>query len=276
MSLGGTSLTEGDPDERKQVEFEELHASIQVKTTCPEFAVCLTWQGCDSVLSSVESFLTSFQTDLGVVSTEIETLQSRSTVLNTRLDNRKTVEKLLGPAIEDFSISPAVVRRISEGPIDDAWVLALAEVERRSSAVEAKLEAQPDLKALEDIKPLLENLVGRVSQVVACSHARPLTFQALERIRDYLVAQIKALRSPNINAEIIQRQTLLRYKDLYVFLARHHSKLADEIGEAYANTMRWYYLSHFTRYQKALDKIRLYVMDKQDVLGQDESARKSQ
>lgn len=31
--------------------------------------------------------------------------------------------------------------------------------------------------------------------------------------------------------------------------------------------MRWYYLSHFTRYRLALEKIPLYTMDKHDALG---------
>lgn len=99
--------------------------------------------------------------------------------------------------------------------------------------------------------------------------------QALERIRDFLVAQIKALRSPNINAQIIQQQHFIRYKDLYTFLHRHHPKLAEEIGQAYMNTMRWYFLNQFTRYHKALETVKLHVLDKYDVLGQDDGTRKS-
>jgi hypothetical protein len=83
------------------------------------------------------------------------------------------------------------------------------------------------------------------------------------------------LRSPNINAQIIQQQHFIRYKDLYAFLYRHHQKLAEEIGQAYMNTMRWYFLNQFTRYQKALEKIRLHALDKHDVLGQDDGTRKS-
>ena len=230
--------------EKERVRFEELHSSIL---------------GCDSVLNSVETYLTSFQTDLGVVSAEIETLQARSATLTTKLENRRTVEKLLGPAVEDFSISPAVVKKISEGQVDDSWILALSKVEKRLKAVEAKSKEQPNVRAIEDVKPLLDNLIRK----------------ALERIRDFLVAQIKGLRSPNINAEILQRQTLLKFKDLYVFLARHHTQLADEIGQAYINTMRWYYSNNFSRYQRALEKIRLYTMDKQDVLGQDDTVRRS-
>lgn len=48
-----------------------------------------------------------------------------------------------------------------------------------------------------------------------------LTNQAIERIRDFHVAQIKALRSPHINAQIIQQQNFLRFKDLYTFLYKH-------------------------------------------------------
>lgn len=90
-----------------------------------------------------------------------------------------------------------------------------------------------------------------------------------------MVAQIKALRSPNINAQIIQQQHFLKYKDLYTFLHSHHSQLAEEIGQAYMNTMRWYYLAQFTRYQKSLDKVKLHVLDKYDVLGQDDLVRRT-
>lgn len=125
------------------------------------------FQACDNVLKSVEISLTSFQNDLGLVSAEIETLQSRSTVLNTRLENRKIVEKLLGPAVEDVSISPAVVRAISEGPIDESWVKALAELEKRSKIIEDKLKATDLVKSVSDIKPLLDNLTSKVHYTFA-------------------------------------------------------------------------------------------------------------
>ncbi|KAE9965153.1 hypothetical protein BLS_007817 [Venturia inaequalis] len=217
--------------------FEDLHKSITA---------------CDEVLKSVENYLTGFQTDLGAVSAEIETLQSRSTALNTKLENRRVVEKLLGPSVEDLSLSPAVVRTISEGPIDESWVKALSDLEKRTKLIESRQQDQQKLKALDDLKPLLENLNNR----------------AIERIRDHFVSQVKALRSPNINAQVIQQDAFLKYKELFTFLARHQRKLAEEIGQAYVNTMRWYYLNHFTRYETALKNIKLHVLDKNDVIGQ--------
>lgn len=91
--------------------------------------------------------------------------------------------------------------------------------------------------------------------------------QAVERIRDHIVAQIKAIRSPSINAQLIQQQHFVRYKDLYAFLARHQPQLGEEIVQAYVNTMRWYYLTNFTRYQQALVKLKLHDIDKTEVIG---------
>ena len=106
--------------------------------------------------------LTSFQKDLGLVSAEIETLQSRSTAINTRLENRKVVEKLLGPAVEDISISPSTIRTISEGSIDEIWLEALTDLEKRSLVISAKAREPSPMRAITDIKPLLENLINKV------------------------------------------------------------------------------------------------------------------
>lgn len=232
--------------EQAKTKYEDLHRSIRA---------------CDDVLSSVETNLTSFRDDLAAVSADIEHLQARSTALNVRLENRKAVEKGLGPVVEELSVSPVVVSEIAEGHVDESWVKMLAEVEKRSEAVaksSKQQQGQGQSRALADLAPLLEKL----------------TLKAIERIRDYFVAQVKALRSPHMNAQIIQQQKFLKYKELYAFLHRHHSQLADEISLAYMNTMRWYYLNQFGRYQKALDKIKLHVIDKTDVLGHEDTSRK--
>lgn len=230
-------------DSIERDKFEDLHKSILA---------------CDEVLKSVETYLTNFQADLGAVSAEIESLQNRSIALNTKLENRRVVEKLLGPAVEDVSISPAVIRKIAEGPVDESFVRALADVDKRSKTINAKTEENPNLKAVADVKPLIDNLTNR----------------AVERIRDYIVAQIKAIRSPSINAQIIQQQAFLKHKELYAFLAKHQPELAKQIGQAYIFTMRWYYLNHFSRYRTALEKIKVHALDRYDVLGEDPSTKR--
>ncbi|KAK4465279.1 Sac2 family-domain-containing protein [Cladorrhinum samala] len=230
--------------ERDKAKFEELHRSIRA---------------CDDILNSVETNLTSFRNDLAAVSADIESLQARSTALNVRLENRKAVEKALGPIVEELSVSPMVVSKIAEGHIDEAWVKVLAELDKRATAQKKGLQQSPQSKALADIGPLLEKLVHK----------------AVERIRDFLVAQIKALRSPNINAQIIQQQNFLRFKELFSFLNRHEPDLGKDICQAYLNTMRWYYLNQFSRYEKALEKLKLHVLDKNDVLGNEDASRRT-
>jgi hypothetical protein len=72
------------------------------------------------------------------------------------------VESGLGPIVEEISVSPTVVRKIVEGVIDEAWVRALAEVEKRSRAIDIKSKEQRNIKGVRDLKPLLENLVNKV------------------------------------------------------------------------------------------------------------------
>ncbi|KAI1400775.1 Vps52-domain-containing protein [Hypoxylon fuscum] len=229
--------------ERDKAKFEDLHRSIRA---------------CDEVLSSVETNLTSFRNDLATVSADIETLQARSTTLNVRLGNRKAVEKGLGPVVDELSVSPTVVSKITEGHIDEAWVKVVAEIDRRAIAYKKNTSSTQGNKGLQDLGPLLEKLV----------------LKAIERIRDFLVAQIKALRSPHINAQIIQQQNFIKFKDLFSFLHKHHAQLADEICQAYMNTMRWYYNNQFMRYENALKKIKLHSLDKTDVLGNEDTSRK--
>jgi len=75
------------------------------------------------------------------------------------------VENGLGPIVEEISVSPAVVRKIVEGAIDEAWVRALAEVEKRSKALDVKSKEHRNVKGVRDLKPLLENLVDKVRYV---------------------------------------------------------------------------------------------------------------
>lgn len=134
--------------ERERDKFQDLHSSIS---------------GCDDVSRSVEMYLNDFQTELGAVSAEIETLQTRSVQLNAMLENRRKVEQLLGPAVEEISISPRTIRLIAEGPIDENWTRALNEIETRTTTIEAKVSSSSSTKAIEDVRPLLTDVRNKVS-----------------------------------------------------------------------------------------------------------------
>lgn len=142
--------------EKDRAKLEDLHRSIR---------------GCDEVLNSVETNLTSFRNDLGLVSADIESLQARSAALNIRLDNRKAVEKGLASTVEDLSVSPVLVNKIAEGHIDEQWVQCLKEVDKRAASLRSpssnheRGDNQPEpkmIKAAADLLPLLDKLVLKV------------------------------------------------------------------------------------------------------------------
>lgn len=133
--------------EQERNKFQDLHSAIV---------------GCDDVSKSVETYLNDFQTELGAVSAEIESLQTRSVQLNAMLENRRNVEQLLGPAIEEISVSPKSVRQIAEGPIDEDWVRALNELETRTASIDAKISSSSSTKAIEDVRPLLTDIRNKV------------------------------------------------------------------------------------------------------------------
>ena len=204
------------------------------------------------MLKDVETFLSAFQTDLGSVSTEIEFLQARSISLTTKATNRKAVETHLGPIVYDIVLSPVLIHKLSEGEINDSWVKALVEFDAKLAPL-GELEKR-GIKAVEDVKPQFELLKTR----------------ALIRIRDFLVDRIRSLRVPNSNIQVIQQTSMLRYRYLFHFMLEHHPKLANEIKQAYMNTMKWYYSHHFERFRRALEKVK--VDTKVEMIG-DESRK---
>lgn len=129
------------------MKFEDLHRSITA---------------CDDVLSSVETNLASFRNDLVAVSADIESLQERSTALNRRLENRIEVEKALSPLVEELSVSPEIISKISTGHIDESWAKILSELDRRAAVHKKKVSGSQHNKAAEELGPLLEKLTIKV------------------------------------------------------------------------------------------------------------------
>lgn len=132
-------------DERETEKFQDLNRSIRA---------------CDAILKSVEAYLTAFQNDLGTVSTEIETLQNRSTGLSRKLENRKAAEQRLGPIVEDIAIAPVTVRKITDGDVNDTWMKALREVDTKAKSME--LRSDSSIRAIKDIKPEIDKLITKV------------------------------------------------------------------------------------------------------------------
>ncbi|KAK7203699.1 Sac2 family-domain-containing protein [Myxozyma melibiosi] len=231
----------------QQIErFKDLHVSIQK---------------CDSVLASVGDYLSLFEKDLGLLSSEIETLQNRSIFLNRRLENRREVETRLAALIDDILIPPFAIKKILTGEINTQWISLIQILWTRLKRMELfKAEAQKisqSVALIDEIEPVLKMLADK----------------AVERIRDFFVAKIKSLRVINTNAQVIQYSIFLKFRQLFAFLAYVNPQLCEDIIQGYINTMRWYYSSDFTRYVKALEKLKIRSIDRSSLIGAEGSKK---
>lgn len=110
----------------------------------------------------MENYLASFQGDLKVVSSEIETLQVKSHDFTTRMDNRERVKKLLIPAIESFTIPSSLLKTIIETPVDERWISSLAELNRRAKHLASCSDEERKFKTVQEMEPVMENLINKV------------------------------------------------------------------------------------------------------------------
>lgn len=207
---------------------------------------------CDDVLLRIQTFMKTFQADLQTVSSDIESLQERSNEMSKRLQHRKELEAVLGPAIDESILAPPLISKIIESPVDRSWLAALDTLEQFSENESKKRLVSIDFPSTEVEK---------------------LRLIAIARTRDYLVTKIKSLRLPKANVQVIQQSSLLKLRKLYAFLNKYQEVLGGEIMQAYCLTMRWYYQFSFETYRKSLSKIQVRNITKQELLGSEEIPR---
>ncbi|KAG0316787.1 Vacuolar protein sorting-associated protein 52 [Dissophora globulifera] len=213
-------------------------------------------KSCDEILETMENLLSIFQTDLGNISSEIQTLQSKSVSMSIQLKNRMAVENNLNNLLEGILVTPQLIRKIYDGEVDETWLGALTEL--NSKMHHAKTRQGRHIRALKEVGPELERL----------------RIKTVEKIREFLLAKIKSFRIPNTNVQIMQHSVLLKYKELNQFAMERHGEVAAEIRQTYANTLRWYFSNQFENYATGLEKLQSVIGDKYEMLCTDESARK--
>ncbi|KAG9300693.1 hypothetical protein G9A89_023491 [Geosiphon pyriformis] len=242
--------------ENELQEIERDHESDYVNQTRNFVELHNQVQSCDEILAKMEDMLSVFQMDLGNISSEIETLQEQSLTMNIKFKNRTAVEKQLSQVLDEVIISPSMIKKITEGDVDDAWLAYLIELNKKMIYI--KTNQDKNIKAIKDVGPELEKL----------------RLKATEKIREFLLTKIKSLRIPNTNVQMMQQSVLLKYKKLYQFVMDRYGEVAFEIRQTYVNTMKWYFFNHFDRYNQGLQRLQNPIADKYDMIGYDESSKK--
>jgi hypothetical protein len=253
-------------------EEEGLHRPrAECHRMCPSSsASCykLTRQSSNDLLSSLASYLSTFQHDLSEVSGQISDLQLRSSDIEGQLKGRKVClnNRLLGQAdyqtiipplnalLSDITLPPSLVLTIrdtqpSQNP--ELWLQAISQLDEKITAIQSRGK----VKASHEMESIIDGL--RIS--------------ALTQLPPFLLSLIRPLKSASkglsTNLAVLQTSLLLKYQPFYSFLAKQSPKLAKQVERGYVNAARGYYETAFRRYTRALGVIKARKVEKTELLG---------
>ncbi|CCH42729.1 Vacuolar protein sorting-associated protein [Wickerhamomyces ciferrii] len=220
---------------------EELDRILQFKSTVELF---------NKIITPLSDYLIDFNKKLMELSKELESLKSKSVNLSKNLSTRQILENKYTPIVSDLIIPPDVIRSIYNGEINQSWCENLQFLQEKTEIYNKYKEQCPNLKSLESLTKTLDLLY----------------IKAIERIKNFMVSQIKSLRTIGTPSQVIQDQ-LIRCRDIYPFLQNRQPSLALEIRQAYVYTMKWYYHTHFQRYLQSLHRLTPVIVDKDSLIG---------
>lgn len=204
------------------------------------------------LLTPLKDLLESFNSNLTKLSSDLEKLQAKSIQLSSNLGERVQRENELIPIVSDLIIPNDLIKKIYNDQIDEKWCDCLNYLVDKSEILNSYLE-NPDYKnmvSLVQLKSLLDNLYVK----------------AIERIKSFIILQIKSLRVISTPSQVIQ-STLLNVKDIFKFISTHNPELAVKLREGYIQTIKWYYKAYFSRYIQSLLKLKVIRFDPKYLLG---------
>ncbi|XDV34310.1 hypothetical protein PO909_004479 [Leuciscus waleckii] len=209
---------------------------------------------CDSILERMEGMLSSFQSDLSSISSEIQTLQQQSVSMNMRLKNRQAVRSQLSQLVDELVVPSTMISVILDSPVTEQEFLEqLHELNNKINF--AKELSFRETLACSDIQDIVDRL----------------KIKAVSKIREFILQKIYSFRKPMTNYQIPQN-TLLKYRFFYQFLLANERTVAKEIRDEYVDTMSKIYFSYFKSYSSRLLKVQYEdVADKDDLMGEEDT-----
>ncbi|KRX96316.1 Vacuolar protein sorting-associated protein 52 -like protein [Trichinella pseudospiralis] len=204
----------------------------------------------------MESMLTAFQSDLGNISNEIQSLQEQSVKMSVKLKNRQAVRGELSQFIDEIVVPEVMIKTIIDEPVSERLFLEqLHELQHKIAFV--KQQGFREALSCVEVEGLLENL----------------RLKATEKTRDFLLKRIYQFRKPMANYPVTQG-TLLKYRFYFEFILSNDRYVAKEIRDEYVNTTSKIFYTYFKTYASRLMKLQLEdVATKDDLLGSDDSAK---
>ncbi len=220
---------------------DELEQLLQFKSTVELF---------NKIITPLGDYLLDFNNKLIELSKELENLKFKSVNLSENLTTRQQLESKYTPIVSDLIIPPDVIKSVYNGDLNQSWCDNLQFLQEKTQIYQQYKEKYPNLKSLDTLTKTLDLLY----------------IKAIERIKNFMVAKIKKLRTIGTPSQVVQNQ-LIECRDIYPFLKQRAPSLALELRQAYVYTMKWYYHAHFQRYLQSLTKLTLHTIDRESLIG---------
>lgn len=200
------------------------------------------------LLSPLYEYIQNFEMNLNKLSNEMEVLQTRLLKLNEEIEKNTIMDKKLTPVLQDLLISPQCIKILLGYSLDEKWTNQLVILqEKKEILISYKEKNEVNDDNLDELFALIEKLEAK----------------CLERIKLFLIENIKSLRSVNASSVKIQGK-LLKVKYIINFLKSKNNKLAKEFELAYVYTIRWYYYFNFVKYISSLEGLKILENDYDD------------
>ncbi len=189
-------------------------------------------ESCSSALHEMQSLLQQFDDSLGLISSQIYALQSRSQTITLHLQNRNELESRLGKYTHDICITREFAEHISQDPISQSYVKLVEELFQK-----IKFCQQPGIAETKSAQEMNESL-GR------------LRMKACGNIQKYFLNRINQLRDHYSTLQYDIQTDLLQLKFLYHFLKE--SSTGSDIRSYYIEVASNIYLEIFSNFTKRI------------------------
>ncbi|XP_041480934.1 vacuolar protein sorting-associated protein 52 homolog [Lytechinus variegatus] len=212
---------------------------------------------CDTILERMEQMLNGFQSDLGSLSAEIQTLQEQSIAMNVKLKNRQAVRGELSQFVDEMAVNERMINIVLDAPVTERQFLEqLHELNHKIRFV--KEQAFKDALSCRDVEDILEKL----------------KLKAIFKIREFILQKVNQMKKPMTNYQL-QQNAMLKSRFFYEFLLANERHVAKEVRDEYVDTMSKVYFSYFKGYINRLMKLQYdEVADKDDLMGVEDTAKR--
>lgn len=132
---------------------------------------------CNKELQNMENLLEEFKNSLGQVSTDINMLQTQSSDITIKLNNRKKVEEYLSEFTSQITITKDFSDKINDGPVDTSYVKLLKVLSEKLQFIHRK-EVR-SYRAVKEASVSLDKL-----RVKAANNIRKWIISKVNELRD--------------------------------------------------------------------------------------------